>query len=118
MKYYYKKPNEWIGAGEVYICNHPLYNRCTLFRIGIRGIAIIQEKFDEKTKVRWWGPIEPWLAGDIYFSDKFREFFEANALGPDDHGLYPTFTVRQIMWKLRMKPLRKEFWEEDIQLLR
>nr|DAP49012.1 MAG TPA: hypothetical protein [Caudoviricetes sp.] len=26
-------------------------------------------------------------------------------------GLYPTVTVRQIMWALKMKPIQKERWE-------
>lgn len=114
MKYYYKKSDEWVGAGETYICNHPRYNRCTLFRNGGRGFAVIQEKFNEKTKARWWGPLEPWLAGDIYFSAGFHELFEKTAAEPDENGLYPTVTVREIMWKLRMKPLRREYWEEAI----
>ena len=114
MKYYYEKPSEWIGAGEIYICSHPRYNRCTLFRNGDRGIAIIQERFDEKTKVRWWSSVDPWLSGDIYFSPGFREFFEKHAAPADENGLYPTFPVRKIMWELRIKPLRKEYWEEEI----
>lgn len=114
MKYYYEKPENWIGAGENYICNHPRYNRCTLFRSGKRGLSIIQERFDEKTKARWYGPLEPWLAGDIYFFHGFCEFFEEYAAEPDENGLYPTVTARKIMWKLRMKPLRKEYWEEEL----
>lgn len=114
MKYYYKKPDEWVGAGENYICNHPRYNRCTLFRIGDRGLAVIQERYNEKTKARWWGPLEPWLAGDIYVSNGFHSVFDEYAAKPDSDGLYPTITVRKIMWKLRMKPLRREYWEEEI----
>ena len=114
MKYYYEKPEEWVGAGETYVCNHPFYNRCTLFRNGIRGVAVIQERFNEKTKARWWGPVEPWLSGDIYLNSGFPDFFEKTATEPDENGLYPTITVRKVMWKLRMKPLRKEYWEEEI----
>ena len=114
MKYYYERPEEWIGAGETYICNHPRYNRCTLFRDGERGLAVIQERFNEKTKARWWGPLEPWLAGDIYFSDGFHAVFDEYAAEADLVGLYPTIPVRKIMWKLRMKPLRREYWEEEI----
>ena len=54
------------------------------------------------------------LAGDIYFSPGFLEFFEENAAEPDEIGLYPTVTARKIMWKLRMKPLKKEYWEEEL----
>ena len=114
MKYYYEKPENWIGAGENYICNHPRYNRCTLFRDGKRGLCVVRERFDEKTKAQWYGPLEPWLAGDIYFSPGFCEFFEEYAAEPDENGLYPTVTARKIMWKLRMKPLKKEYWEEEL----
>ena len=27
------------------------------------------------------------------------------------NGLYPTVTIRQIMWQLRMKPLPRKRWE-------
>ena len=114
MKYFYKKPAEWVGAGQTYICNHPFYNRCTLFRIGNRGLAIVQERFNEKTKARCWGPVEPWLSGDIFLNPNFNDFFDETAAEPDPNGLYPTVTVRKIMWKLRMKPLRKEYWENEI----
>lgn len=114
MKYYYEKPDNWVGAGETYICDHPLYNKCTLFRDGRLGLAVIQEHFDISRKVRWWGAVEPWIAGDIYLSDGFKLYFRENAGVKDSKGLYPTVTVRKIMWALRMKPLRREFWEEDI----
>lgn len=112
MKYYYKKPSEWIGAGQVYCCDHPLYNRCTLFQNGSKGLAVIQEHFNEKSKTRWWGTIEPWIAGDIYLNTNFNKYFEANAKNTDENGLYPTVKLRSIMWALRMKPLRKEYWED------
>jgi len=112
MKYYYQKPEEWIGAGESYICEHPMYKRCTLFRKGERGLSIIQEHFDPIKKTRWWGSIEPWLAGDIYLHPEFKKYFEENAAPADQNGIYPTVKLRSIMWALRMKPLKKEYWEE------
>lgn len=112
MKYYYEKPENWVGAGIVYSCNHQLYNQCTLFRIGEKGIAVIQEHFHPIKKTRWWGPIEPWIAGDIYLNEGFEMYFIDHAKKADSNGLYPTVTVRQIMWALRMKPLKKELWED------
>lgn len=112
MKYYYEKPESWEIAGQTYICDHPLYNRCTLFRKGKKGLAVIQEHFNEKTKARWWGTIEPWLASDIYNNPKFASYFQQYAREADGQNLYPTVTVRKIMWGLRMKPLKKEYWEE------
>lgn len=111
MKYYYEKPDEWLSAGKIYICDHPLYNRCTLFQNESKGVAIIQEYFDPNKKARWWSSIKPWIAGDIFFHEKFQEFFNDNAQEADANGLYPTFTVRTVMWALRMKPLKREYWE-------
>lgn len=113
MKYYYKKPENWVGAGIVYSCDHQLYNQCTLFRIGEKGIAVIQEHFHPIKKTRWWGPIEPWIAGDIYLNAGFKAFFDENAEAPDEKGIFPTFPVRKVMWVLRMKPLKKACWETE-----
>lgn len=112
MKYFYEKPAEWIGAGKYYRCDHPLYNACTLYLDGELGLAVIQERYNEKTKVRWWSSVDPWLASDIYFHSGFYDFFISYAGKPDENGLYPTMKLRKVMWELRMKPLRKEFWEE------
>ena len=114
MKYYYEKPENWVGAGEIYICDHPKYNRCTVFksRDGSVGLAVIQEKFDKRKKIHWWGPIEPWIAGDIFLNPGFEMYFIDHAKPRDENGLYPTVELRKIMWALRMKPLRKECWEE------
>lgn len=112
MKYYYEKPDEWVGAGEIYECDHPMYHRCTLFRSGSVGLAVVQEKYNKRIKARWWSSIEPWIAGDIYLNKRFEMYFIDHAKAPDENGLYPTYTVRQVMWALRMKPLRKEEWED------
>ena len=29
----------------------------------------------------------------------------------NQNGFYPTVTVRQLMWAIRMKPMKKERWE-------
>ena len=35
MRYHYQKPDIYLSMyGELYICNHPVYDRCTLFTIG------------------------------------------------------------------------------------
>lgn len=39
MRYYHEKPEIYTSMyGECYICNHPVYNRCTLFKIDDKGI--------------------------------------------------------------------------------
>lgn len=111
MRCHYEKPKKYWGKfGETYICDHPVYNYCTLFKIGNKGIAVIQQRFDSKTKTTYWGEIDPWLSDSIYLHEDFKEYFDKRA-GECTDGLYPTVTVRQIMWALKLKPLPKERWE-------
>lgn len=111
MKYYYEKPKNWVGAGIIYKCKHPLFNTATLFKINNIGLLIIQKHFDKNSKVYWWGPLDPWLAGDIYLNNNFKEFFNKNADIKNSNDLYPIYKVRKVMWELRTKPLRKNYWE-------
>lgn len=111
MKYHYEKPEFYSSMyGETYRCDHPVYNECTLFKIGNRGLAIIQQRFEKSTKSTFWGPIDPWLPDALYLHPKFKEFFDKRA-GECVDGLYPTVTIRQIMWAFKMKPIKRERWE-------
>ena len=111
MRYHYDKPPIFLSMyGQTYTCNHPIYSRCTLFKIGDKGLAIIQQRYDEETKQTWWDELDPWLTDDIYLHPQFREYFDKRAKTRAG-GLYPTVTIRQIMWALKMKPLPKERWE-------
>lgn len=111
MRYHYEKPTIYTSMyGDTYICNHPIYYKCTLFKIEDRGLAVVQQRFDETDKSTWWSEIDPWLTDALYLHPKFREFFDDRA-GECEDGLYPTVTIRQIMWGLKMKPLPKERWE-------
>lgn len=111
MRYHYEKPNVYMSLyGKIYICNHPVYNSCTLYKIGDKGLAVIQQRFDQETKRTFWTEIDPWLTDDLYLHTKFKEFFDDRA-GECTEGLYPTVTVRQIMWALKMKPIPRERWE-------
>ena len=96
---------------RLYSCKHPVYDECTLFEINGKGLAVIQQRFDPAYKMTWWESIDGWIAKDIYLNDRFREYFDKTASEPDKDGLYPTVTVRQIMWALRMRPLKKKRWE-------
>ena len=108
---YYKKPDFWIGMyGSVYYCNHPIYNKCTLYLIRDKGLAVIQQRFDPKTKTTWWDSIDPWLADDIYLNEHFLNYFNTHASEATE-GLYPTVTVRQLMRAISMRPLVKQRWE-------
>lgn len=111
MRYHYEKPDTYMSLYEkIYICNHPVYNSCTLYTIGKKGLAVIQQRFDSETKSTYWTEIDPWLTDELYLHTKFKEFFD-NRAGECTDGLYPTVTIRQIMWAMRMKPIPKERWE-------
>ena len=47
---------------------------------------------------------------DKKYEVRFLPLFEERAGEPKD-GIYPTMTVRQLMWALKMKPLKRERWE-------
>jgi hypothetical protein len=111
MRYHYEKPAIFLSMyGTSYKCDHPVYNECTLFAEGDKGIAVIQQRYDEETKNTWWGEIDPWLTDDIYLHKNFEAIFKSRA-GKCTDGLYPTITIRQLMWALKMKPMPKERWE-------
>lgn len=111
MRYYHTETTEKdVPCGAVYFCNHPLYSRCTLFLIENRGLAIIQQRYDPVTKHTYWTDIDRDLTYPIFSNRKFYNFFDKYA-DKVQNGVYPTVTVRQIMWALRMKPLEREPWE-------
>ena len=111
MRYHYEKPKIYLSKyGEKYICDHPVYHACTLFQIGNKGLAIIQQRFDKDAKQTWWGEIDPWLTDELYLHPGFKSYFDERA-GECMDGLYPTVTIRQIMWALKIKPMSKERWE-------
>lgn len=111
MKYHYTKPTEYSSMyGQLYECNHPVYNHCTLYLIGDKGLAVIQQRYDQKSKCTWWSEIDRCLTDALYLHSKFKSVFDKYASAPTN-GLYPTMTVRQLMWNLRMKPMVRERWE-------
>ena len=96
MRYHYKKPDIYLSMyGKTHVCSHPVYNECTLYTIGDKGLAVIQQKYDPKTKKTWWGKIDPWLTDDLYLHPKFKDFFDGRS-GEAMNDIYPTVTVRQI----------------------
>jgi len=111
MRYHYEKPNIYLSLyGRRYECDHPVYSSCTLFKIKDKGLAVIQQRYDPKTKCTFWTEIDSWLTDNLYLHPKFKEFFDIRA-GTCTDGFYPTVTIRQIMWALKMKPLPKQRWE-------
>lgn len=111
MRYHYKKPDFYCNSyGRTYICDHPIYSSCTLFEMQEKGLAVIQQRFNQSEKSTKWTEIDPWLTTDLYLNPRFKEFFDERA-GTCTDGLYPTVTIRQIMWALKMKPLPRQRWE-------
>ena len=109
MRYHFERPTIFLSMyGITYECNHPVYDRCTLYLIDDRGLAVIQQKSQNKTT--WWEEIDPALTDVLYLHPKFKEYFDKRAK-EGKGGLYPTVTIRQIMWAIKMKPLPKERWE-------
>lgn len=97
MRYHYEKPDIYTSMyGITYVRNHPIYNKCTLYKIGDKGLSIIQQRFDANTKRTWWSDIDPCLTDTLYLHPKFKDFFN-NRAGMCIDGLYPTVSIRQIM---------------------
>lgn len=97
MRCYYEKPERYRTMyGITYTCNHPVYDRCTLFKIGKRGLAVIQQRYCHRTKRTHWTEIDPWLIDTIYLHPKFKTYFDDRSSEMND-GLYPTVSIRQIM---------------------
>ena len=111
MRYHYEKPTIYLSMyGMKYVCDHPVYDACTLFKFDGKGLGVIQQRYDKERKTTWWSEIDPWLTDALYLHPNFKEFFDARA-GQCTDGLYPTVTIRQIMWALKMKPIKRERWE-------
>ena len=103
MRYHYKKPDIYLSMyGKLY--------RCTLFTIGDKGLAVIQQRFNSDIKATYWTEVDSWLTDSLYLHPKFKEFFDERA-GECTDGLYPTVSIRQIMWALKMKPIQRQRWE-------
>lgn len=111
MRYHYEKPTIYLSTyGVTYVCDHLVYNRCTLYKENNNGLAVIQQRYNEESKTTWWSEIDPWLTDMLYLHPRFKEFFDERA-GECTDGLYPTVTIRQIMWALKLKPLPRKRWE-------
>lgn len=111
MRYHYEKPKRYSSLyGEIYRCDHPVYNICTLYKIGNNGLAVIQQRYNKTVKSTMWTDIDPWLTDVLYLHERFKEFFDERS-GKSINGIYPTVSIRQIMWALKMKPMKRARWE-------
>lgn len=111
MRYHHEKQTVFSAVyGTTYICDHPVYSRCTLYKIKNKGLAVIQQRYNPRTKHTWWSEIDRDLIDELYLHPKFKKYFDERAAACKD-GLYPTVTIRQIMWALKIKPLKRKRWE-------
>ena len=105
MRYHYQKPDIYLSMyGELYICNHPVYDRCTLFTIGDKGLAVIQQRFSADTKNTYWTEVDSWLTDSFIFTSKIQGLFRQPIRRVYGRIYNPTVTIRQIMWALKMNP--------------
>ena len=73
MRYQYEKPTVYKQIhGTAYACNHPIYNTCTLFKINNKGLAVVQQRYCQKTKATYWNRIDPWLVDELYLHKNFE----------------------------------------------
>ena len=80
MRYFYEKPERYKSTyGNTYGCDHPVYDVCTLFKIGKKGLAVIQQRYCQETKRIYWAKIDSWLTDTIYLHPKFKTFFDERA---------------------------------------
>lgn len=96
--------------GETYICDRPVYSKCTLYKMDGKGLAVIQQRYNKTTKHTWWTEIDPWLTDSLYLHPNFKAFLDERS-GEHIYGLYPTVTIRQIMWALRAEPIKRNGWK-------
>ena len=113
MRKYYVPicPKSAEAKGFTYYCDHIYYNACTLYlQPDGKGLAVIQQRFNERLKYTWWDKIDLQINIDISNSELFDEYLSDNAAFPEK-GIYPTVEVRKVMWALRLPPLKKRPWE-------
>lgn len=96
MRYHHKKPAIYLSMyGKIYICEHHAYNKCTLFKIDNKGLAVIQKRFIHRTKYTWWGEFDPWLTDSLYLHPNFK-----NSLTNELKNLQMIYIPRLQLYKL------------------
>ena len=108
MRYHHETPDFYYFQ-KAYIVDHPLYDRATLYSKDGFGLCVIQQRLDGKKT--YWTEIDDWLVEEIRSAKGFSTYFWQHAGKMRKDGIYPTVTVRQIMWSLRLKPIKRERWE-------
>lgn len=111
LRYHHEKPTKHSFLyGTTYSRNRLVYDTCTLFKIGKRGLAVIQQRYDPEPRRTWWGKIDPRLTDSLYLHPKFKEFFDSRT-GERIDNFYHAVTIRQIVCALKIKPIKRERWK-------
>ena len=88
---------------------------CTVYalcsKLETEASPLFNKDLTSDTKTTWWSDIDTELQDEIYLNTNFKNYFDKVGALQNENGFYPTVTVRQIMWALKMKPLKKEPWE-------
>lgn len=71
---------------------------------------MVQQRYRKSDKSTYWTEIDQYLVDRLYLNPNFKKFFDERA-DVETNGIFPTVSVRQIMWGLKMKPLKRERWE-------
>ena len=95
----------------LYKCDHYLYDACTLFTDGEKAIAVIQQRFNDKSKTYWWSSVDPELISDILANSFLEDYVKKYGNEPNANGIYFTVELRKLMWALHMKRPEKQIWE-------
>ena len=112
MRYHYIPPQIYLAMyGSVYHCDHPVYSSCTLYLVDDLGLAVIQQRYRPEDKSTYWTEIDAALVDILFMSEGFMDYFYKKAGPKKPNGCYPTVTIRQLMWAIRLKPLHRETWE-------
>ena len=101
--------------GQTYICDHPVYSHCTLYKIGEKGLAVIQQRYIPETKSTYWTEIDPWLVDALYLHEGFKKFFDERS-GECADGLYPTTSMPKFTYKgpvMEFNTLLADSWEGE-----
>ena len=77
MRYNYQKPDIYLAKYcFIYVCDHPIYTKSTLYLIYDKGLSVIQQRYDKESKHTWWSDLDPWIIDDLYLHSNFKDVFD------------------------------------------
>jgi len=111
MKWYAEQCKDFaVNVFTLVGCSHLVYERCTVLFDEKKCVRIVQQHYNPETRHTWWAEVDPKLLSLICCQNKSYEWFNEKAV-PLDSKVIPAYTIRQVMWALRVKPMPKLPWE-------